>query len=313
MTAEQCLPITVIVPTYNDSNYLREALTSILIQSAPPEVLIVVDDGSHNSDASNIAREFEKSNQFSTRILYLKQINKGPSSARNTGLRLVRTPYVTFLDADDYMVSDNLKNMWRSLDALTDDYFGVYGTHRDRATGKLYPYGNLDGCVATSKVGRKRGVAGGVHTFLFRTHHLVAIEGFDENLVNNEDYDLIIRLLRQGLKCKGKVTICFEKNSRLGSLTRPQQPAKAFENNLKFLRKAERLGYFSANELEIRKRGAQLSYAKRLMEQGDEASAKNVWQDALSKKPGSLRELYHWIRYILLTVKIVFFKSDNKH
>ena len=304
MTAEQCLPITVIVPTFNDSNYLGEALDSILTQSIPPEILIVVDDGSYSDDASNIVYAIKKNNRFTTRIIYLKQTNKGPSAARNSGLKLVTTPYVTFLDADDYMLPDNLKRMWKALSELKDDYFGVYGTHRDRVTGKLYPYGNLDGCVATKRVGRKRGVAGGVHTYLFRTHHLVAIKGFDEDLVNNEDYDLIIRLLRKGLKCKGKVTICFEKNSRLGSLTQPQQPVLAFEYNLKFLRKAEQFNYFSPNELELRKRGVLLSYAKRLMEQGDEGAAKKVWQEALTKMPVSLRELYHWIIYLYLRMKI---------
>lgn len=304
MTAEKSLPITVIVPTFNDSKYLSVAIKSILTQSRPPEFLIIVDDGSYTDDASKIVLDFKKNNQLFTQIIYLKQINKGPSAARNSGLKLVTTPYVTFLDADDYMLPGNLKDMWQALNPLKDDYFGVYGTHRDRVTSKLYPYGNLDGCIATNKVGRKRGIPGGVHTYLFRTHYLVAIEGFDEDLINNEDYDLIIRLLRQGLKCKGKVAICFEKSNRIGSLSRPRQPLQALENNLKFLNKAEQFDYFLPNELEVRKRGAKLSYAKRLMEQGDEVTAKNVWQEALSKKPSSLRELYHWVIYICLIIKI---------
>jgi hypothetical protein len=110
--------------------------------------------------------------------------------------------------------------------------------------------------------------------------------------------------LRQGLKCKGKVTICFEKHNRHGSLSRPRQPLKALENTLRFLRKAELQGYFSLNELEIRKRGAQLSYAKRLMEQGKEDAAKAVWHDALSKTPSSMRELYHWFIYLYLKLNI---------
>lgn len=303
MTNEICLPITVIVPTFNDGDYLSEAINSILIQTSPPEMLIVVDDGSFTNDAEMTVNEFKKDEELITQIVYLKQANKGPSAARNAGLQMVKSPYVTFLDADDRMLPGNLASMWKAMVPLADDYFGVYGTHCDRVTRKPYAYGNLDGCVAANKVGRKRGVAGGVHSYLFRTHYLIAIEGFDESLVNNEDYDLIIRLLRLGLKCKGKVTTCFEKRNRLGSLSRPWQPSQALEHTLKFLRKAEHLGYFPADELETRRRGAQLSYAKRLMEQGKNDAARETWRETLQPFPRTLREYYHWLLYLYLRLK----------
>lgn len=303
MTLDICLPITVIVPTFNDGEYLTEALTSILLQSRPPATMIVVDDGSDTPDAEHRVTALQGMEEFYTHIIYLKQTNQGPSAARNAGLELVKTPFVTFLDADDRMLPDNLASMFRALEALSDDYFGVYGTYADLETGKPYAYGNLDGCIAADRVGRRHGAAGGVHSYLFRSHHVAAIKGFDEKLVNNEDFDLVIRLLRSGLKCKGKVTICFEKRNRLGSLSRPWQPRHAFENTLKFLRKAEKYGYFSPPELEARKRGAHLSYAKRLMEQGKETAAKAVWRDALSPFPSSTRELYHWLIYLYLRLK----------
>lgn len=303
MISDICLPITVIVPTFNDGDCLTEALSSILRQTRPPATMIVVDDGSDTSEAEKKVIALQGIGEFATHIIYLKQENKGPSAARNAGLRLVATPYVTFLDADDRMLPDNLANMLRVLEALSDEYFGVYGTYTDFVTGKPYAYGNLDGCIAADKVGRKHGVAGGVHTYLFRTKHLAAIKGFDEKLINNEDFDLIIRLLRQGLKCKGKVTICFEKYDRLGSLSRPLQPHQALENTLIFLSKAEQYGYFSTHELETRRRGAKLSCAKRLMEQGQLSSAKALWRQALTPFPSSLRELYHWLIYLYLRLK----------
>ncbi len=303
MTPDICLPISVIVPTYNDGDYFTEALTSILEQTRPPATLIVVDDGSDTSAAENSVKALQAKSNIATRIIYLKQVNQGPSAARNTGLRHVVTPFVTFLDADDRMLPDNLSNMYRAIETLPDDYFGVYGTYADFDTGKPYAYANLDGCIATDRVGRKHGAAGGVHSYLFRTRHIAAIKGFDEKLVNNEDFDLVIRLLRSGLKCKGKVTICFEKRNRPGSLSRPWQPLQAFENTLAFLRKAEKYGYFSPSELETRKRGTQLSYAKRLMEQGNETAAKSVWREALLSFPSSPRELYHWLIYLYLRLK----------
>lgn len=304
MTPDICLPISVIVPTYNDDDYFTEALTSILEQTRPPAALIVVDDGSDTSAAENSVKALQAKGNFSTQIIYLKQHNQGPSAARNAGLQLVVTPFVTFLDADDRMLPDNLATMYQAIEALSDDYFGVYGTYSDFETGKPYAYGNLDGCIAADRVGKKHGAAGGVHCYLFRTHNVVAVKGFDENLINNEDFDLIIRLLKAGLKCKGKIAICFEKRARLGSLSRPWQPYQAFENTLQFLRKAEEYNYFSSSELQKRRCSAQLSYAKRLMEQGNEVEAKAVWRVALRPFPSSPRELYHWMMYLYLKLKL---------
>lgn len=300
MIPDVCLPITVIVPTYNDGSYLREALSSILRQSKPPEMLIVVDDGSDTADAEKIVTGLTQENYIHTQIVYIKQSNKGPSAARNAGLALAATPYVAFLDADDRMLADNLALMWQALQGLADDYFGVYGTYSDIETGKPYPFADLEGGIAPDKVGKKGGIAGGVHTYLFRTYHLKNVGGFDESLVNNEDYDLIIRLLRAGLKCKGKVTTCFEKRNRMGSLSRPWEPLLAFNNTLGFLQKAEINGYFSATELASRRRSTQLNYAKLLMKQGKEKQAVDIWQEVFKIKPSTLRELYHWLLYLRL-------------
>lgn len=300
MISDVYLPITVIVPTYNDDGYLSEALSSILLQSKPPEMLIVVDDGSSTADAEKIVTRLKAQNYIHTQIVYLKQSNKGPSAARNAGLKLVSTPYVAFLDADDRMLADNLATMWQAFNGLADDYFGVYGTYCDIETGKPYPFADLEGCIAPDKVGKKGGIAGGVHTYLFRTNHLRSIGGFDEGLVNNEDFDLIIRLLRKGLKCKGKVTTCFEKRNRMGSLSRPWEPLVAFNNTLRFLQKAEIAGYFSDAELASRRRSTQLNYAKLLMKQGKEKEAAGIWHEVFKIKPSTIREFYHWLIYLRL-------------
>lgn len=305
MISDVCLPITVIVPTYNDDGYLSEALSSILLQSKPAEMLIVVDDGSSTADAEKIVTRLKAQNYIHTQIVYLKQSNQGPSAARNAGLKLVSTPYVAFLDADDRMLADNLAIMWQAINGLADDYFGVYGTYCDIETGKLYPFADLEGCIAPDKVGKKGGIAGGVHTYLFRTYHLKSAGGFDESLVNNEDFDLIIRLLCKGLKCKGKVTTCFEKRNRMGSLSRPWEPLVAFNNTLRFLQKAEIAGYFSDAELASRRRSTQLNYAKLLMKQGKEEAAITIWEETLSKNPKSLREIYHWCICLYIKIKII--------
>lgn len=86
--------VSVIVPTYNDEQYIAECLRSIINQTYPNIEIIVIDDGSADRTASVV-------NKFSDRVKYIYQENQGPSVARNTGLNIATGCYLAFVDADD--------------------------------------------------------------------------------------------------------------------------------------------------------------------------------------------------------------------
>lgn len=293
------LPIAVIVPTFNDGDYLISALESVITQDPAPQQLIVIDDGSEGEFAKRLVKNL--SNYYSDiDITYFWKKNGGPSSARNVGLGFVDTEFVTFLDSDDKMLQASLAMMFQALNALPDEYFGVYGTHIDKLTQKVYPYGDHDGCVSTKLVGRKGGVAGGVTTYLFRTNSLRNIGGFDESLVNNEDFDLVIRLLRNNWKCKGIITAVFERNYREDSVSRPHDPYKAYEGVNKFLIKAQENNYFSKREVLARMRGAKYTLAKNLYRNNNKREAKHILGQSVVVLPKKKRDLVFLAFYIYL-------------
>jgi len=86
--------VTVIIPTYNRSALLMEALLSVDAQTYRDYDVIVVDDGS--TDDTRTALKAWKD-----RIRYLWKPNGGEASARNYGIRHAHTDYVAFLDSDD--------------------------------------------------------------------------------------------------------------------------------------------------------------------------------------------------------------------
>jgi len=93
--------ISVIVPIYNAERYIRECITSILIQTYSDWELLLVDDGS--SDRSGfICDEFA---QHDDRIRVFHTNNRGASSARNLGIKEMTGQWVIFVDADDYISS----------------------------------------------------------------------------------------------------------------------------------------------------------------------------------------------------------------
>lgn len=100
--------ITISISSYNQGEYLREAIESALSQTFPCEIL-VVDDGS-TDNSLQIAEDYEKKH---ANLRVISQVNKGLSSARNTGLMNAphRSEYILFLDSDDILMPDTVNKI----------------------------------------------------------------------------------------------------------------------------------------------------------------------------------------------------------
>jgi len=85
---------SVIIPTYNRRELLRQALASVLAQTFTDYEIIVVDDGSTDGTREWLAT-------VSDQVRVLIQENRGPGAARNLGIQNAVGEYVTFLDSDD--------------------------------------------------------------------------------------------------------------------------------------------------------------------------------------------------------------------
>lgn len=102
--------VSVVMPAYNAAGTLRTAVRSLQDQSVPDWELIIIDDGS-TDDTAGVAEEIALGDQ---RIWVLRQDNKGVSAARNLGIDGARGEWVSFLDADDWLLPGALR---RLLDA----------------------------------------------------------------------------------------------------------------------------------------------------------------------------------------------------
>ncbi len=105
--------ISVIVPCYNQADFLDEALRSVANQTFHGWECIIVNDGSAD-DTAKIALEWVKSD---TRFKYFYKQNGGLSSARNYGLDQAKGTYIQFLDSDDFL---DPKKMELSLEQIHD-------------------------------------------------------------------------------------------------------------------------------------------------------------------------------------------------
>jgi glycosyltransferase involved in cell wall biosynthesis len=93
--------VSVIIPAYNSSAWIRECINSVLRQSYPNLEIIVVDDGSRDS-TPEILREFDG------KIRVLQQEHVGIGAARNAGIGQAEGEFLAFLDSDDVWVEEKM-------------------------------------------------------------------------------------------------------------------------------------------------------------------------------------------------------------
>lgn len=97
--------ISIIVPCYNQAQYLDECLQSVLNQTYQNWECIIVNDGSPDNTEEVVKKWVEKDARFQ----YLHKENGGLSSARNAGLDIAKGDYIQFLDSDDCLALEKLR------------------------------------------------------------------------------------------------------------------------------------------------------------------------------------------------------------
>ncbi len=192
ITASQ---VSVVIPAYRASAYICEALDSVCAQAQPPGEIIVVNDGSPDTDALEqvLAR-------YPDRITYLKKENGGVSSARNAGIRAARGKWLAFLDADDIWMPNYLEVQLAYLREHpgTDmvfpncQYFGG-GSLDGQLTMDLTPF---DGEITFEKALAGECVI--AYCALVRREIVIRAGLFDTTLKGSEDFNLWLRILKLG-------------------------------------------------------------------------------------------------------------------
>ena len=98
--------ISVVVPVYKTEAYLRQCVDSLLIQTYSHLEIILVDDGSPDGSGA-VCDQYARRD---ARICVIHQKNGGVSAARNAGVQVATGQYIAFVDSDDWVEPDYVKN-----------------------------------------------------------------------------------------------------------------------------------------------------------------------------------------------------------
>lgn len=120
------LKISVIVPCYNQARFLDQCISSLMNQTHVNWECILINDGS-TDDTETKCLDWQYKD---TRIKYIKKLNGGLSSARNSGLAQATGDYVQFLDCDDFLRPDkfavSLDHLQQALNKIVISNFQLF-------------------------------------------------------------------------------------------------------------------------------------------------------------------------------------------
>jgi glycosyltransferase involved in cell wall biosynthesis len=102
--------VSVIIPTYNRAQMLREALDSVRRQTVQDVEIVVIDDGSSDDTAEVVQ-------SYGPTVVLLRQTHQGVAAARNLGIQRSRASLVAFLDSDDLWLPKKLERQLGYLQA----------------------------------------------------------------------------------------------------------------------------------------------------------------------------------------------------
>ena len=191
--------VSAIIPTYNRAHIICEAVDSILGQSYTNLEIIVVDDGSKDDT-------LERLQHYGDRVRIVTQQNAGPSIARNRGIAIARGDLIAFLDSDDLWLPTKIERQVNLLQKTgpstpcclcnitmrwSDREFSSFDIAWLNPGVEEGVWLNVDEVLATRFVLFNQGI-------IIRREVLEKTGGFDENLRFMEDYDLPLRLSREG-------------------------------------------------------------------------------------------------------------------
>lgn len=215
--------VSVIVPAYNESDSIADAIDSVLDQTYPGIELIVVDDCS-TDDTPEVVRGYDDE-----RLTYIRQgTNRGAAAARNTGIRQAEGEYIAFLDSDDIWHPTKVEKQVSCLRSRSDEWIAVYcdaeyetGSTIDVLLRKyIYPNDQNRGIEGSEELVHKLlagdAIVGAGSTLLAKAEYVEEIGGFDEEFVRHQDWEFLIRLLAHGK--------CAYVDEKLVTIHRPGSP-----------------------------------------------------------------------------------------
>ena len=292
--------VSVIIPAYLSAQFIGPTIDSVLAQTFQNFEIIVVNDGSPDSEGLEKALE-----PYRARIRYLRQENRGLAGARNTGILASRGEYIAPLDSDDRWLPEHLAAQLAVLEA-DKSIDMVYADARifgdvPEAGRTLMQLSPPRGEVSFERLVRRECVVH-VCVCLIRKEILLRAGLFDPALRRTEDIDMWLRITLHGGRICYQRRVLGEYCRRAGSLS--SDYVRMRESYVSVLTKVARTPGLSAARREVAERQILVERAQLEFEKGKDAFLASDAEGAIRHLSLANTQLKSWrVAMILLLLR----------
>jgi glycosyltransferase involved in cell wall biosynthesis len=187
--------VSIIIPCYNAENYIAATIKSVINQTYSNWDLLIVNDGS-TDNSPDIIKEFVANDN---RIACIDKPNSGVSDSRNKGLEKSKGDFIAFLDADDIWKREYLEKQIENLQAnhYTISYTACQLVNQKGEKLQQYIRGENTPQLNDFLL-QKANYNTNPSGIVYKKECFEKVKGFDVNLSNNADQDILIQMLAKG-------------------------------------------------------------------------------------------------------------------
>lgn len=242
--------ISIIVPSFNRADLIAETLNSVFSQTYQKWECIIVDDGSSDNTIDIINSFIQKDSRF--RLIKRNRFPKGAPTCRNIGLDISNGEFIIYLDSDDILAPYCLEQRFNKFSVHFDMDFLVFKSllfvdepfsngfywNIDNEENDLARFIKLDALWQTSGP-------------IYKKEFLLKMNGFKEDLLFWQDYDLHLRcLLKKGMYLKffNLPVDVYIRDGRKDTISR----STSFTGDFKILKKRINFYYEILNEYHLK-------------------------------------------------------------
>ena len=186
-----CKKVTIMIPVYNGSNYLKEAIESALAQTYKNKEVVVINDGSTDDGKTKAIAE-----SFGSKIKYYEKENGGVSTALNLGIKKATGDYICWLSHDDLYYPNKVQRQMEEIEKYDDKtiLFSDFDLIDENGVKFNEIHYNHEILMEKPDYAVLRGMIGGI-TLLIPKHAFEKTGEFKVELRCTQDYDMWFRML----------------------------------------------------------------------------------------------------------------------
>ncbi|WP_194778585.1 glycosyltransferase family 2 protein [Pararhodonellum marinum] len=204
--------VSVIIPVFNQGEYLVTSINSVIIQKEVKEIILIEDGSTDNS--YTICKEMESKDERIKLYGHPNGKNQGAAASRNLGIRIATSEYIAFLDADDWYLPDRFK-LDRKIFENNPSVNVVYNKSQIKTGDKYFDFGYFFDVNVECKIKGYPSVyefilgsdisLADTNSITLRKSILSNIKLFDERLFLHQDTELWLRIFKKNEIMPGQI------------------------------------------------------------------------------------------------------------